>query len=302
MDPRGFRIETIEYASGLEDLRAVRETVFVQEQQVPQEEEWDALDPLCRHVIARDGTGRPIGTGRLTPEQRIGRMAVLREWRGKGVGDALLSALMAEAKRMGWLQVSLNAQVSAEPFYVRHGFVPTGSRFQEAGIEHQAMRRNLHGATPIENLAGAVAIVTALIGQAHRSLRLQSRDLDPGLFDHPAVVESLREFATTCRNAEVQILVHDAAAVERAQSPLLQLAQRLPSVFAFRETVEAADRAYASALLVNEAGGYYFRRLGHRYDGDADLDGAGRARHLREQFGHAWERSRPCTEFRALGI
>ncbi len=302
MRTRDFHVETIDYATGLADLRAVRETVFVQEQQVPLEEEWDALDPLCRHVIARDGSGAPIGTGRLTPERKIGRMAVLREWRGRGVGDALLIALLAEARDSGWPSVSLHAQVSAEAFYARHGFVPYGERFWEAGIEHQSMRRAVKGATAIEHAAGAVSVVTALTMQARRSLRIYSRELDPGLLDAPGVLDALRRFATRPHQTEVQILLHDAGAPQRTLAPLLTLAQRLPSVFALREVREPVDRAYASAYFANEAGGYYFRPLGHRFDGEADLDNPARARQLRDDFARIWERSRPCTELRALGI
>lgn len=302
MPTPGFRIEVVDYAQAQDELRAVREPVFVQEQQVPLEEEWDALDPLCRHVIARDESGQPIGTGRLTPERKIGRMAVLRDWRGKGVGDALLSALMAQAWEMGWPAISLNAQVSAEPFYARHGFVPYGPVFEEAGIQHQAMHRNLKGPTPIENAAAAVAITTALVLQARRSLVIYSRELDPGLLDNAAVLEALRGFATNARGGEVRILLQDTAAPQRALAPLLPLAQRLPSVFSFRTVTEPVDRAYASAFLANDAGGYYFRQLGHRFDGEADLDGAGRARQLQEGFGRVWERAHLCTEFRALGI
>ena len=302
MSTPGFRIEVVDYAQAQDELRAVREPVFVQEQQVPLEEEWDALDPLCRHVLARDEAGKPIGTGRLTPERKIGRMAVLREWRGKGVGDALLSALMAQAWEMGWPAISLNAQVNAEPFYARHGFVPYGPGFEEAGIAHQAMRRNLKGPTPIEHGAAAIAITTALVLQARRSLVIYSRELDPGLLDSPAVLEALRTFATAGHGGEVRILLQDTAAPQRALAPLLPLAQRLPSVFLFRTVTEAVDRAYASAFLANDAGGYYFRPLGHRFDGEADLDGAGRARQLQEGFSRVWERAQPCTEFRALGI
>ena len=143
MIPTDFRIEPADYATDLADLRAVRETVFILEQKVPEDEEWDELDPRCHHVLARDEQGRPIGTGRLTPEHKIGRMAVLPEWRGKGVGDALLVALLDKARSLGWTEVSLNAQCSAEGFYARHGFAPYGERFMEAGIEHQAMRRAL---------------------------------------------------------------------------------------------------------------------------------------------------------------
>ncbi|MET0718702.1 MAG: GNAT family N-acetyltransferase [Pseudoxanthomonas sp.] len=302
MSERRFHVEAIDYASGLAELRTVRETVFVQEQQVPIEEEWDALDPLCRHVLARDQAGQPIGTGRLTPEHKIGRMAVLADWRGQGVGEAMLAQLMAEARKLGWPAVSLNAQVSAESFYARQGFIPHGERFWEAGIEHQAMRRALHGPTLVEDKAGAIAALVAVATHARRALRIYSRELDPGLLDNPAVLEALRRFATATRGGEVQVLVQDAAIPQRTLAPLIALGQRLPSVFAFREVREPVDRAYASAFIANDLGGYYFRNLGHRFDGETDLEGAGRARQLRDEFGRFWERSRPCTEYRALGI
>ena len=79
-----FRVDLVDYADAAEVLHAIRETVFVREQDVPAELERDALDPQCAHVLARALDGTPIGTGRLTPERRIGRMAVLPEWRGKG--------------------------------------------------------------------------------------------------------------------------------------------------------------------------------------------------------------------------
>jgi predicted GNAT family N-acyltransferase len=302
MAGRRFHVEAIEYATGLAELRAVRETVFVHEQRVPLEEEWDALDPLCRHVIARDEAGAPIGTGRLTPERRIGRMAVLAGWRGQGVGDALLAALMTQARGLGWPAVSLNAQVSAEAFYARQGFIPEGERFMEAGIEHQSMRRVLAGPTAVENLAGAIAATAAVVTQARRHLRIYSRELDPGLLDNATVFGALRRFSTHSPGGEVRILLQDAATPQHTLAPLLTLAQRLPSVFAFREVREPVDKAYASAFIANDASGYYFRTLGHRFDGETDLDGAGRARQLREEFGRFWERARPCTEFRALGI
>jgi predicted GNAT family N-acyltransferase len=302
MSTSGFRVDRIDYATGVEDLRRVRETVFVQEQQVPIEEEWDALDPLCHHVIARDDNGRPIGTGRLTPERKIGRMAVLRDWRGRGVGDALLLALIEAARQQQWPEVSLHAQVSAEAFYTRHGFLPYGERFWEAGIEHQSMRRRLSGATAIEHQQAAIAITSALTVQASRAVVIYTRELDPGLFDAPGVMDALRRFGTRTRGGEVQILLQDATTPRHALAPLTGLAQRLPSVFAFREVSDPVDRAYPSAFIANDRGGYYFRPLGHRFDGEAELENPGRARQLREEFGRVWERSRPCAEYRALGL
>ena len=298
-----FRVDPIDYATGLNELRAVRETVFVHEQQVPLEEEWDALDPECVHVVARTIDGTPIGTGRLTPEHKIGRMAVLRQWRGKGVGDALLLALVEQAHQRGWREVALNAQVTAIDFYLRHGFQPYGERFREAGIEHQAMRRALTGPKAVDDRDTAVATLVALVAAARRGLWLYSRDLDPGLLDAPGVVDAFRRFGVSGRgSAEVRVILQDADAPQRAHSPLIALAQRLPSVFLFREVADPVDRAYPSAYLANDAGGYYFRALGHRFDGEADLHAPGRARQLRGAFMSVWERARPVTEYRALGI
>ena len=300
--PGPFRVEQVAYTEALDDLRAVRETVFVQEQRVPQELEWDELDPHCHHVLARDLQGQPIGTGRLTPERSIGRMAVLREWRNAGVGDALLHALLRQARALGLPAVTLHAQVSAERFYVRHGFAPFGERFMEAGIEHQEMRRLLDRPQAIESRDAAVVLTTELILRGGRLLCIRSRELDPGLLDAPRVLEALRAFATRGQGNDVRILLHDAGAAQRAHAPLLGLAQRLPSVFAIRETSEAVDRTYSSAFMTNDNGGYYFRKLGHIFDGEAELDAGGRARHLANGFNEVWERSRPCTELRALGI
>ncbi len=297
-----FTVQPIDFAIGAEDLRKVRETVFVHEQGVPAELEWDGSDPACHHVIARDAAGAPIGAGRLTPDRRIGRMAVLREWRRRGVGDALLAALLEQARALGWADVSLHAQITAEDFYLRHGFVPEGGRFMEAGIEHQAMRRALRGVTAIDQRAAAVAITTALAAQARRSLVIYSRELDPGLLDAPPVLDALRRLATRLGPVEIRVLLHDPSAPQRALAPLLPLAQRLPSVFAFREIRDPVDRAWPSAYIANDTGGWYFRPLGHRLEGEARLDDPARARQLQEEFTRVWERARLCTLYRALGL
>jgi predicted GNAT family N-acyltransferase len=300
--PVAFSVIRADYRRDLDALRAVRETVFVQEQRVPIELEWDALDPDCLHVLARDGEGRPIGTGRLTPERKIGRMAVLREWRGRGVGEALLQALIDEAVRNRIAEVRLHAQVSAMAFYAKHGFLPYGERFMEAGIEHQSMRRVLNGPMAIETRESAVSIVASLIAQARRDLWVYSRNLDPGLLDAADVLDAFRRLATRRHQTQIRILLQDAAGPQRSGAPLLGLGQRLPSVFVFREVADPVDRDYPSAFIVNDDGGYYFRPLGHRFDGETERNAAARARQLVDAFQPAWERARPCTEYRALGI
>ena len=297
-----FRVRIVDHGADADALRSVREAVFVQEQRVPLELELDALDPACLHVLATDAAGRAIGTGRLTPEGSIGRMAVLRDWRGRGVGGAMLQALLRLARERGRDEVSLNAQVDAIAFYRRHGFVAHGARFLEAGIEHQAMRLRLDRPHAVENREAAIAATSALLLDARRHLVVYSRELDPGLLDAPPVLEAMRAFATAGRGNEVRVLLHDAAAAQRAHAPLLALAQRLPSVFAFREVADPVDRNEAAAWIANDAGGYYYRPLGHRFDGEAMHAGAARARQLAETFRPVWERSRPCSELRALGL
>ena len=118
---------------------AVREEVFIREQGVPAAIERDAKDAVCRHVIAFDATGQPIGTGRLLPDGHIGRLAVLKEWRGRGVGAALFERLLELARTAGLHRLELNAQTHAAGFYERYGFRKEGTEFFEAGLPHIAM-------------------------------------------------------------------------------------------------------------------------------------------------------------------
>lgn len=303
MNPPGpFQVVAVPQGAALAEPRAVREAVFVQEQGVPPELEIDDQDPRSRHVLASDGGGAPIGTARLTPEGRIGRMAVAREWRGHGVGSALLHALLRIAREDGLDRVTLHAQESAVDFYRRHGFAPVGERFMEAGIVHQGMQRRLDRPVAVEDRAGAVAATVAVAADARRRLWIYSRALDPGLYDHPRVLDAVRRFAIGRHGPQLRVLLHDALAAQRAHAPLIALAQRLPSVIAFREVEDPVDRGWPSALVASDTGSYYFRPLGHRFDGETEHHARARARQLTDTFDDTWERARPCGELRVLGI
>lgn len=123
--------------------RRVRTLVFLEEQQVPPDMEWDEFDAVSLHALARAENGAVIGTGRLLPDGHIGRMAVLKAARGKGVGSVILQALMQAARERGDAEVALHAQLQAEHFYARFGFVREGEEFMEAGIPHILMRHAL---------------------------------------------------------------------------------------------------------------------------------------------------------------
>ena len=136
----GRRVVTGSWDDLRDEASRIRLEVFVEEQQVPLEEELDARDAHCLHAIAYDTDGQPMGTGRLLPDGHIGRMAVCKAWRGQGVGSMLLTALMDAARQRGDAEVVLDAQLHARPFYARHGFVEEGDTFMDAGIPHRVMR------------------------------------------------------------------------------------------------------------------------------------------------------------------
>ncbi|PKM05783.1 MAG: GNAT family N-acetyltransferase [Gammaproteobacteria bacterium HGW-Gammaproteobacteria-7] len=313
-----FFVEPADYRIDLDALRAVRETVFVIEQKVPLEEEWDEYDPVCLHVLARDTSGVPIGTARMTRDGKIGRIAVLAEWRGKGVGKAMVRSLLDQAVALGLHEVRLNAQTGALDFYRQFGFTDVGERFMEAGIEHQAMRMTLAPADPpprapsdlpesqpaqaFEGLNQAAEALSALIPGARQLVRIHSFDLEPGLLGQTEVLSALRAFATGQRGARVLILVQNAERARSLNNGLFDLAQRMTSCFQFRSPVEAQDMDYPAAFVVSDRGGFLYRPLHERVEGESSICLPARARQLIQRFDAAWERSRPCTEFRALGI
>jgi predicted GNAT family N-acyltransferase len=137
------RVRLADWTRDQASLRRIRRTVFVEEQKVPEALEWDGVDADCRHVIAENAAGTPLGCARLLPDGHIGRVAVLASARRQGIGGALLARMVALAAELGHPRVVVNAQTHALAFYERHGFVAFGPEFDDAGIAHQAMARPL---------------------------------------------------------------------------------------------------------------------------------------------------------------
>ncbi|WP_022966788.1 GNAT family N-acetyltransferase [Denitrificimonas caeni] len=123
------------------DLRRIRESVFIQEQGVTPEQEWDSDDASATHFLAYEGDFA-IGTARLLADGCIGRVSVLKDWRGLNVGEHLMRAVIHEAERLGLKQQILTAQIHAAGFYERLGFTAVSDEFLEAGIPHIDMLRN----------------------------------------------------------------------------------------------------------------------------------------------------------------
>jgi predicted GNAT family N-acyltransferase len=319
MIPNDFTVTIADWGNDQdrEACKAVREQVFIVEQQVPADEEWDDLDARARHVVARDGVGRPIGTGRLTEKAMIGRMAVLAEWRGRHVGAVMLDTLIEHARALAYPAVEIHAQTQAAPFYANVGFAAYGDEFDECGIAHVHMRLELEPlAAPqrpappprpelrsvaVESREQALEETLALIADTRRDLCVYTRDLDPLLLDSEPVLEALKALAVR-GHASIRVIVQEPQQPLRRGHRLVALAQRLPSVFALRKPVQDSDLQYPSAFLLNDRAGFYFRTLGHRFEGEAINYAPGRHAQLLELFRQVWERSEASEELRQLSL
>ncbi|MDE2155656.1 MAG: GNAT family N-acetyltransferase [Xanthomonadaceae bacterium] len=295
-------------------LLDIRRQVFIDEQGVPEARERDGLDADCWHVLARDDSGRPIGCARLGGDHKIGRMAVLRDWRGKGVGVALLRELIGRARAQGWPEVTLAAQVSAIGFYERGGFNAHGEVFDDAGLPHRAMRLTLPppagdaaaerdiGALPASHRGETAAARLQLLSETRHRLAIYAPLLDNDSYAGTGELAQLRRIAVSGRCAQIRILLHDPAAALRNDHRLIALAQRLPSALQIRTPTEEADLAYASAYLLNDVGGYLFLPEADRPQGRA-------ARHdrvvhapLQQHFDEVWERAEHASMLHTLDI
>lgn len=345
-------------AAEREALEGVRATVFVSEQHVPPELEIDDDDPRCVHVLARTPDGLPIGAGRLVPGApagdrpapgwsipgarhgprqvdaggvaedgadgatsaagRIGRMAVVRDWRGKGVGTALLRTLVEQARARGLPEISLHAQRDAVPFYERHGFVPAGAEFEEAGIPHVRMRRALDPAdgperpeppipaAPLALRAGSreelIAATRTLLAGARHSTCLLVEELHPLLLDDTACLVELRRLAISGRGASIRVVAQNLSRALQEGTRVLELAQRLSSIIEIRRPVEPDDLAYPSAFMCVDTGGYLFRPIAGEMVATGSTRSPGRHATLMRLFEDVWERSEPWVELRNLEI
>lgn len=135
-----FVITIVNWSEKQAELYSVRQAVFIEEQNIPERIELDGLDPDCFHVLASDTKGHPVGTARMDRKGKIGRMAVLHDYRRQGIGRKMIQALMDYGRRNAITDFHLSAQITATGFYNKMGFEPYGEEFIEVGITHINMK------------------------------------------------------------------------------------------------------------------------------------------------------------------
>jgi predicted GNAT family N-acyltransferase len=318
--PAGFHVEVCDWAnaSEREALLAVRDDVFVLEQHVPLDLDRDDDDPRSIHVLARALDGNAIGTGRLAPDGRIGRMAVLSGWRGRGVGTTLLQTLLELARTRKFESVTAHAQRDATPFYLQHGFKPEGEPFEEAGIPHLHMRHRIDPLAeperpplgpprqPLHLQASTreelIAVTHTLLSGARHSMCVLVRELHPVLLNDTACLVQLRRLAISGRGASLRMIAQDLTRAFREGTRLLQLAQRLSSVIEMRRPVEPADLNYRSAFMCVDTQGYLFRPVESEMSASGTTYAPGRHAELMRLFEEVWNRSEPWPELGAVGV
>ncbi|WP_114417760.1 GNAT family N-acetyltransferase [Marinospirillum perlucidum] len=251
--------------------RQVRHKVFVEEQQIPEEEEWDAQDPLSTHYLLLLND-RPAATARLTPDGKVGRFAVLAQLRRKKLGLRLMQRIEEDARRQGLKKLELNAQTEVADFYRHLGYRVSGEEYLEVGIPHLPMSKSLVAdlqkdssltreellealqTTQEVRLQGREQIqlaVELLIHQAARSLRMETPEFMQRWFASEAFTPLL-SLAKRHAHSRVEFLLGETRQFSRQSSPLLNLHQRAPSHIEIRRAHSLYRPSQQAYLLVDD--------------------------------------------------
>lgn len=254
-----------------EACRLIRHKVFVEEQQIPSEEEWDELDAVSEHFLLLVND-RPVATARVTPEGKIGRLAVLAPLRGKGLGEKIMQRAIEHCRRMGLKKVGLNAQISALGLYQKLGFKVTGEEYMEVGIPHLPMELSLITSLldetdfTTETLQQALTetqqlriqghqqlkiVIQCLIQQARRSFQMETPAYMERWFDEDGLA-SLLALGKRHQHSRVQWLLGETRQFSRQGSALLKLYQRAPSHIEIRQSHALYRPAQQAFLLIDE--------------------------------------------------
>ena len=243
-------------------LFSIRHRVFVEEQGIDPDIVWDDSDTTATHFLATEGE-QPLASGRLLPDGKIGRLAVMPERRGQGLGRLLLEHILGFARDKGYRRLYLHAQTHATEFYEAAGFSRSGEEFEEAGIPHIAMELAIdyRGAdgfiTGVEYPEPFATLAVELVKTGRRHLRIYSHRLDHEVFDSADMADAISALARRGRYSEIRILISDPRPMVQRGHRLLQLARRLSSSISIRVLSEHPELPEATYLVRDNDGVVY---------------------------------------------
>lgn len=306
-------------------IRNIRQKVFVEEQNVPPELEWDATDEIADHFLAVLPDNTPVGVARLFSTLgetgHIGRMAILPEFRGRGIGEALLRHLITESAGQ-YQELKLSAQQHAIAFYQRAGFHVCSEPYEDAGIPHLDMRcfapsllekqDGSKRSRPMllgedtqswlfDNAGSMLDLMDSLVGQAGQRLWLYDRILDHDLYDRHRFRELVSGLARRHRLSEIRLLIHDDQPLIKRRHQLVELMRRLPS----RIELKLINTDYPhedQPFILADREGVVYRHGFNQLSGFAGFSDSGRVRLLSENFQRMWDAGRSSLELRQLPL
>ncbi|MBQ0718888.1 MAG: GNAT family N-acetyltransferase [Gammaproteobacteria bacterium] len=310
-------VEQCDWQGSQQVLMDIRRQVFIDEQGVPEAEEFGAEDNSATHWIAYGADNVPMGTARLLGD-KVGRMAVLKAHRQRGVGSALMRQIIRYAAKTGLERIQLDAQLHAIPFYEGMKFATDGAIFDDVGIPHQHMSLALKhflnprvAPTPVDISAeershialdsaeGFAQQAIVLAQRAQRQIRIFSPALDPNIFDNDELRSQLFNFARQHPYAEIHILVQNPQLLVQNGHRLLHLYHRLPSRVQMRTLKSDCKTSHTEFMLTDQAGILY-KQSQNRYTGYAVYWSPLDATELANEFDTLWNASEVDPELRNL--
>ncbi|MEM0952562.1 MAG: GNAT family N-acetyltransferase [Pseudomonadota bacterium] len=299
-------VSEISWNRGEETLSSIRERVFIEEQGVPREIEMDGADTSATHFLLTVNT-IALGCGRLLPDGKIGRMAVLKSHRGLGLGRQLLDNIVAYARRHGYRRLYLHAQSHALAFYEAAGFSADGEPFDEAGIAHRAMSMTVdfagadHFITGVEYPKPFDLLAQTLAESARRTLRIYSARLDHEVFDRQDMASAMTKLARRGRLSDVRILVSDARPIVGRGHRLLEIARRLSSTVSIRVLDEHPELPEAT-YMVRDNSGVLYKPDDRGRAGFYEPNSRASAARFLDQFDRLWRWSEVDPRLRTLRL
>ena len=300
-------IESANWVSDNTELQRIRTEVFVKEQAVPIELEWDDKDSVAKHWLAFNGEGQAIGTIRMLADGHIGRMAVAKHCRQQGVGRALLAAVIEFAKSEQFYELYLYAQNYAVDFYSKAGFICEGETFMDANIPHQAMRLRLRDQRLLGINGGDFSIsdhptaAKDLISQVQQRLRILSFNLDPDSFDCESIVNTISTLARKSRYTEIRLLVADISSIVKQGHQLLNLQRRLPSNIALKK-VSCEPHLLHDNLIIADNTGFICQSIKEPEKICGNYNNRPTTQSYIEQFDELWNRAIIDPDLRQLDL
>ncbi|MAL98598.1 MAG: GNAT family N-acetyltransferase [Alteromonadaceae bacterium] len=304
-----------------DELRQLRHDVFVDEQKVPPDLEWDETDAVAEHFLVRNASGAAIAAARLFADGedgRIGRMAVSHKYRGSGAGLWLLRKLMSHGCS-AYRHFVLSAQAYAIPFYQRAGFLVCSEPYQDAGIPHRSMRCTaamlvlnqpaetevpLHleqdtTSWQLQSHADWNGAIDALASQARQRFWLYEPKLDGSRYNREFLRDALSMLARRSRYSEVRFIVAEDKSLVEHHHRLTDLIRRLPSHVQLR-VLNAELPEPSSSFALADAAGVAYRHEAPLPRGFANFNAPGRVRSLEDEFQRLWSSGKRSPELRSM--